>query len=126
MAAPRLQQCALLPAAGAPARRSCKGHVHRHACSFCECVRTCCSHGWPVAAAAPQVGPLGAILTQLSAGGGARKVNVAVVMEEIDRMTARYEFRVRASGCWGWSRVGCTAERRRHSQVLAGRSPGQR
>ncbi|KAL4435049.1 hypothetical protein ABPG77_003874 [Micractinium sp. CCAP 211/92] len=40
------------------------------------------------------VGPLGAILTQLSAGGGARKVNVAVVMEEIDRMTARYEFRV--------------------------------
>lgn len=44
----------------------------------------------------PQVGPLGAILTQLSAGGGARKVNVAVVMEEIDRMTARYEFRVGA------------------------------
>ncbi|KAL4458199.1 hypothetical protein ABPG75_013064 [Micractinium tetrahymenae] len=40
------------------------------------------------------VGPLGAILTQLSAGGGARKVNVAVVMEEIERMTARYEFRV--------------------------------
>lgn len=58
-----------------------------------------------------QVGPLGAILTQLSAGGGARKVNVAVVMEEIERMTARYEFRVRgqALGALGCGAKACTA-----------------
>lgn len=40
------------------------------------------------------VGPLGAILTQLTAGGGARKVNIAVVMDEIEKMTQLYEFKV--------------------------------
>ncbi|PSC69658.1 putative aarF domain-containing kinase chloroplastic [Micractinium conductrix] len=40
------------------------------------------------------VGPLGAILTQLTAGGGAKKVNIKVVMDEIEKMTQAYDFRV--------------------------------
>ncbi|KAL4854874.1 Protein ACTIVITY OF BC1 COMPLEX KINASE 3 [Chlorella vulgaris] len=40
------------------------------------------------------VGPLGIILTELSAGGGAKKVNIAVVMEEIDRLSQQFEFKV--------------------------------
>lgn len=40
------------------------------------------------------VGPLGAILTQLTAGGGAKKVNIDLVMREIDAMTQVYDFKV--------------------------------
>ncbi|PRW59939.1 eyespot assembly ABC1 kinase family [Chlorella sorokiniana] len=40
------------------------------------------------------VEPLGVILTQLSAGGGAKKVNIALVLEEIEKLTTVYEFRI--------------------------------
>ncbi|KAI7839911.1 hypothetical protein COHA_006391 [Chlorella ohadii] len=40
------------------------------------------------------VEPLGIILTQLSAGGGAKKVNIALVLEEIEKLTTVFEFRI--------------------------------
>ena len=41
-----------------------------------------------------QVGPLGRILTQLTQGGGAKNINIAVVTQEIEKLSQEFEFKV--------------------------------
>ncbi|EFN54445.1 hypothetical protein CHLNCDRAFT_24990, partial [Chlorella variabilis] len=40
------------------------------------------------------VGPLGRILTQLTQGGGAKNINIAVVTQEIEKLSQEFEFKV--------------------------------
>ena len=65
-------------------------HVGRvHACTPAGTnFRPCCCH------CLLQVGPLEAILVQLTAGGGAKKVNIGVVMAEIEKITQLYDFKI--------------------------------
>ncbi len=59
--------------------------------------------GWGLGAGAPDPGeaglvePLGAVLTQLSAGGGAASINIDAVTAQLEELTRRYPFQARRS-----------------------------
>lgn len=44
------------------------------------------------------VEPLGVLLTELKAGGGAQNINIDVVMSKIDELAGRYPFQVGRRG----------------------------
>ncbi len=40
------------------------------------------------------VGPLGSILTQLTQGGGAKNINIALVTAQIEQLSQEFEFKI--------------------------------
>lgn len=53
-----------------------------------------CPSGAPDPGEAGLVEPLGAVLTQLSAGGGAKGINIDDVTVQLERLTREYPFQV--------------------------------